>query len=326
MAPLVAPERHAMRSFHQVVAVLLVFAVATYPTAAHASLFGEENGPLTVLVAQGVAELSQAADSFKAVTETLDNAKEYLQIARDVYAGINEFTNFDPEAFLQDQAQYFLAQVPIAGEVSSFVSDVSGNGLNGGHFNANDLYGKFDAYRDAYRRRQAQQAVGANLTPFDSKTALSISGDAERALSNPSTRQQLAGRPDIASASEGLFSADAARVDPKLLSLYMQRRAAAKEAEYQAFKLYSESLGASPGKAQQLAAMATAMTAQEIARIDDKLAQSVSLQQLDRQEAAIGKATERREADFLWNDVQGAAEETFKAPKRGNSSEWKELP
>lgn len=295
---------------------VLIMAIATVPTAARASIFGEENANLGLLVTQGLAELAQ-------FTEAIATAKEQLDLAKDVYAGVGEFLEFDPQAFLDGQKQNWLSQVPLASDVQGFVTDLS-SGLGGGHFNARDLYGRFDAYRDAHRRKEAQRALGRTLEPYDAKVALTVSREAEGALANARTRAQLAGKPEVETVSEGLFAVDAAKADPQLLALYMQRRAAAKEAEYQAMKLYAESLGAAPGKAQQLAAMAAGLSAQELARIDDKMTQSVALQQLDRQQKASAKATEAQEADFLWGDIQRTSESTFQPPLR-DGADWQDL-
>ena len=270
---------------------------------------------LTLLYTQGFEELAQAG-------ETIKTAQENLQLVRDVYAGVNDFVNFDPQAFLDGQKDYWLAQMPIAGDAQSFVNDISTNGLGGG--SSSNPYNRLDVYRDAFRRKEAQRAFKGSLEPYDGKKALTVSREAETALSNSSTRVRLANKPEPATVAEGLFAVDAAKGDPQLLALYMQRRAAAKEAEYQAFKLYSESLGASPGKAQQLAAMAAGITAQELARIDDKLTQSVAMQQLEQQQRSSAKATERRETDFLWRDLEGATQTTFAPPTRGTVT-WKDF-
>lgn len=295
---------------------VLIMAIATVPTAARASIFGEENANLGLLVTQGLAELAQFG-------EAIATAKEQLDLAKDIYAGVGDFLEFDPQAFLDGQKQNWLSQVPLASDVQGFVTDLS-SGLGGGHFDARDLYGRFDAYRDAHRRKEAQRALGRTLEPYDAKVALTVSREAEGALANSRTRAQLAGKPEVETISEGLFAVDAAKADPQLLALYMQRRAAAKEAEYQAMKLYAESLGAAPGKAQQLAAMAAGLSAQELARIDDKMSQSVALQQLDRQQKASAKATEAQEADFLWGDIQRTSESTFQPPLR-DGADWQDL-
>lgn len=317
MAPPVAHERPAMRSSlsHQCLAALLSAVIVSYPTRAHAFM-GSEDIELAVLVSQSAASLEQLRASLAA-------AREQVQFARDVYAGVNDFRQFDPQAFLDSQQQQWLSQVPLAQDVSSFVQDITANGLNGGRFSASDLYYRVDAYHDAYRRHQAEQANGGKVVPYDARAALGVSREAEAALANPATRAALANQP-VPDVADGLFAVDAAKADPALLSLYMQRRAQAKEAEYQAFKLYAESMGASPGKAQQLAAMAAGLSAQELARVDDKLGQSLSLQQLQRQEEAGAKASERRETDALWNNIEKTATDAYKPPQRGDTS-WEDF-
>jgi hypothetical protein len=304
-------------SLSKALSLLLAVALAVLPTRAHASIFGEENIALTTLVAQGASELTQLGNA-------ITTAKEQLQLARDVYAGVNEFLNFDPQAFLEGQRQQWMSDIPLANEVQGFVSDVSANGLRGGHFSAQDVYQRFDTYRDAARRAQARRALGGTLEPFDARAALSLSREADTALASAHFRQQLAQAAEPATLSEGLFASDAARADPQLLALYVRRRAAAKEAEYQAFKLLSESMGATPGKAQQLAAMATGLSAQELARIDEKLGQSLSLQELQHTTEATTRATERLETDFLWKDIERGAHDTFQPPQRSQPT-WEEL-
>jgi hypothetical protein len=277
---------------------------------ARADLWGADLAPLAALVAQGADAISQAQ-------QFVSTAKEDLQIARDVYAGVSDFVNFDPNTFLSGQQNYWLAQVPLVGDVSGLVNDVATRGLTGGHFNATQLYYRLNVYRDAQRTKAAFDSLGgrAVVLPYDSTAALNASKEIDTVLSNPAARQRVAGAPDPDTVSEGLFEADAARVDPALVSLYLQRRAGAKEAEYQAYKLYTEALGASPGKAQQIAAMAAALTAQEAARIDDRLSQFLAVQQLGRQEAAVGRALERSDSEFLWGDM---TTKTLKAPHRGS--------
>jgi hypothetical protein len=174
MAPLVALERKlAMREslFSRVLALTLAMAIATVPTAARASIFGEENAALTTLVAQGVAELSQFA-------EAITTAKQQLEMAKDVYAGVNDFMNFDPQSFLDGQKQQGLSDLPLANDVQGLVADLTN--LEGGHFNAKDVYGRFDTYRDQYRRIESKRALGSTFEPYDAKSALTLSRETER--------------------------------------------------------------------------------------------------------------------------------------------------
>lgn len=289
---------------------------ALLPTPAHA-VVGEEDAFLAALVAQGAQSYTQAAQSLAVV-------QQQLQLARDVYSGIKAFSTFDPNAFLQGQQQYWLQQVPLASDVSSLLNDVGSNGLNGGWFDAQSAYSRMSPYLDAADRKRIESTLGRLSTPYDPRTALSVSSELERAVSNPGTRQQLLAQPDVATVSEGLFVADAAKADPKLLAQFLQQRAAAKEADYQAFKLYAESLGASPAHAQQLAAAAAGLSAQELARIDAKLAHTAAIEQLDRQEKAAAKAADRQETDSLWKSLEKKTGSTFAPPERGNVT-WKDL-
>lgn len=298
-------------------AIALSVALATWPTTAKASIFGEENAALGQLVTQGVAQIAQVADA-------IATAKEQLELARDVYAGVNDFLQFDPQAFLNGQKQQWMYSIPLAAEVQDLVTDVSTNGLNGGSFDARRMAARFDVYRDQMRRQSAQKAMGGTLEPYDAKAALTLSRETDAVLGNASARARLANRPEPETISDGLFAADAARVDPQLLALYMQRRAVSKEAEYQAMKLYAEASDASPGKAQQLAAMAAGMSAQELARIDDKLSQQLTLEELQYQQEAAAKANERREVDFIWTDLHETTIKTYAPPTRG-SDEWVEF-
>lgn len=299
------------KALHRCLALVLAVSLATWPSVAHASIFGEENAALGQLVTQGVAQIAQVADA-------IATAKEQLELARDVYAGVNDFLQFDPQAFLDGQKQQWMYSIPLASEVQSLVTDVGTNGLNGGRFDAGRMAARFDVYRDQMRRMDAHDAMGGSLEPYDARAAMTLSRETDAVFSNGNARARLANQPEPETVSHGLFAADAARVDPQLLSLYMQRRAAAKEAEYQAMKLYAEASGASPGKAQQLAAMAAGMSAQELARIDDKLSQSLTLEQLQYQQEAAARANERREVDFLWTDMQETTIKTFAPPTRGS--------
>lgn len=281
---------------------------------AHASVFGEENAALAALVAQGIEEINQAS-------QTIATAREQLEFAKDVYAGINYFTTFDPQAFLEQEKSYFLTHIQVAAEASSLVTEVTSGRITGG--SADSLYNRFDAFRDAQRRRQAKQGNG-RVAPYDANRALTLSAETEEALGDPTQRGRLTGKPDVATVSDGLLEADMSRVDPALLNLYLARRAAAKEAEYQAFKLYAEAIGASPGKAQQLAALAAGLSAQELARIDHSLAQANTAAQLERHERSVAKANEKAQVDFVWDDIQKTAE-SAQPPSRG-SLDWEPLP
>ncbi len=69
------------------------------PKAAHASVFGEENGPLTMLVAQGVTQIDQAARTFAQLKQTYDETRRYVGLAQDAVTGFKEFGVFTDSVF-----------------------------------------------------------------------------------------------------------------------------------------------------------------------------------------------------------------------------------
>lgn len=73
---------------------LVLVMLLAFPRPANASVFGEENGALTTLVAQGIAMLTQAAETFKQLKETYDETKKYVGMVQDAINGFNEFRAF----------------------------------------------------------------------------------------------------------------------------------------------------------------------------------------------------------------------------------------
>lgn len=77
--------------------VIVVFGLS--PGVARASLFGEENGPLTALVAQGAAQLVQAAETFAQLKQMYDETRKYVGMAEDAVNGFKEFSAFTDSVF-----------------------------------------------------------------------------------------------------------------------------------------------------------------------------------------------------------------------------------
>lgn len=77
-------------SWRASLALLLALLLAV-PQAARASIFGEENGPLAALVAQGVANLAKAADTLRTIQQTYDETRRYVGMAQDAVNGFNSF-------------------------------------------------------------------------------------------------------------------------------------------------------------------------------------------------------------------------------------------
>ena len=72
----------------------LLTSLVALATPAHASLFGEENGPLTTLVVQSASQISQLSEVLATAKETYDETKKYVGMAQDA---VNVFT--DMKAF-----------------------------------------------------------------------------------------------------------------------------------------------------------------------------------------------------------------------------------
>ena len=94
------PPRKELASGRQLMALLLM-AVLLVPSVSQASLFGEENGPLTALVAEVAEQISQGAQTIKQLTDeyeqlkaTYNETKKYVGMAQDAVNGFNEFRQF----------------------------------------------------------------------------------------------------------------------------------------------------------------------------------------------------------------------------------------
>lgn len=73
---------------------LLLVCLLAAPGRARASLFGEENGPLTALVVQAVMAFEQGAQSLAELRQTYEETKKYVGLAQDAVKGFNDFANF----------------------------------------------------------------------------------------------------------------------------------------------------------------------------------------------------------------------------------------
>lgn len=88
-----------MRTRSSAAASLLIAMLLLQPGIAHASLFGEENGPLTALVAQGVLQLNQAAQTFEQLKQSYEEARKYAGMAQDAIEGFQQFGQFADSVF-----------------------------------------------------------------------------------------------------------------------------------------------------------------------------------------------------------------------------------
>lgn len=93
-----------MRARTTPLAAAVVLACLLLPDVAHASLFGEENGPLTTLVAQGVAEFIQVGETLTQLKQTYDETAKYVGLAQDAIEGFQEFGAFADSVFTNPQS------------------------------------------------------------------------------------------------------------------------------------------------------------------------------------------------------------------------------
>lgn len=286
----------------------LLFALATLLLAPSARAQLVTSDPMNQLIFwENVTHTTQLAQSLEQLRQTTVAAKENLSLVRDVYAGVNEFLHFDPKDFLESGKSYYLTKSGVGDLVVDARSGIEGG--SGGRFNPYQLVQRVDMYGDQSRRMDARE--DAVPLPYDADAALGISQDLNALIDHPGYQKRLLGEPPPPTAAEGLLLFDAARADPQLAQALVYERTHSKEAETRAMKLYLESLGASPGKAQQLAATASTMTAAELASVNDKLAQQTALMQVERIENAAGRAEARRETDAMWQGVGEGIERSF---------------
>jgi hypothetical protein len=239
--------------------------------------------------------------------QSVQVAQQGLTLARDVYAGIGMFQNFNAQQFLEAGQTYFLAGTAV-GSAVNFYQDITTNGLNGGVFSPSVLQQSTNLYGDVQRRLLASQTQGSF---YDARSALTLSREVQSVIHSSAYQDASVKTPEPGTPTEGLIAYDELMVDPQLLSLSVHQRAEAEQQGRTAMQMYLESLGASPGKAQQLVATSTTLAAVELARINDKAAASLNVQQLDRVERSTAAAQTRRENDMLWGLIVSGLNATY---------------
>lgn len=147
---------HALR-------LLCFAAVIALPGRARASLFGEENGPLTTLVAQSAIQISQAIETVTTLKETYDETRRYVEMAQEAVAAFEEMRSFGESVINQpDQAlgQLFPDLTSIRSELDTPASWMRGTGelqrqvkicLSNGQ--------ECGRFYERLRGRQAQEAI-----------------------------------------------------------------------------------------------------------------------------------------------------------------------
>ncbi|MDP1918914.1 MAG: hypothetical protein Q8L14_21875 [Myxococcales bacterium] len=159
------------------------------PGVAHASLFGEENGPLTALVAQGVLQLNQAAQTFEQLKQSYEEARKYAGMAQDAIEGFQEFGQLADSVFRNPENALRSAmpdaaslardlQTPQAwgrgtGELQRLVRVCLGGG------------GECASFREAVTARQARDSISQTFgtSPVQRDDLETIDIEAGRAIS-----------------------------------------------------------------------------------------------------------------------------------------------
>lgn len=83
-----------MRTRSSAVASFFIALLLLQPGVARASIFGEENAALSALVTQGVAQITQAAETFTQLKQTYEETRRYVGLAQDAIDGFREFGEF----------------------------------------------------------------------------------------------------------------------------------------------------------------------------------------------------------------------------------------
>lgn len=133
-----------------------------WPALAHASLFGEENGPLTALVAQGVAQINQAAQTFAQLKQTYDETRKYVGLAQDAVNGFKEFGAFSDSVF-RNPGNALATAFPDAAALSRDLSSPASWGAGTGELQRLVKVclseGRCVAFREAVTARQARESI-----------------------------------------------------------------------------------------------------------------------------------------------------------------------
>lgn len=117
--------------FNHVLRVTCIASVLLLPGLARASLFGEENGPLTTLVAQSAVQISQAIETVATLKETYDETKRYVAMAQeavDAFEGMKSFGDSIINRPDEALGQLFPDLTSIRGEIDTPASWMTGTG------------------------------------------------------------------------------------------------------------------------------------------------------------------------------------------------------
>jgi len=164
---------------------LLLFCLRS--TDAHASLFGEENAPLTALVAQGVAQIDQAARTFAQLRQTYDETRKYVGLAQDAVNGFREFGAFSDSVFRDPEhalASAFPDAAALSRDLQSPVSWGTGTGELQRLVRVCLSGGDCIAFREAVTARQVRDSISKTFgtSPLERDDIETIDVEASRSI------------------------------------------------------------------------------------------------------------------------------------------------
>jgi hypothetical protein len=240
----------------------------------------------------------------------LADARENIAFMRSMYGLVSDFRNFDPAQFMNEAKDYFIAQNRTLTDANNLFRDLQKNGLKG-RFDASVLNRKI-----RLANLYLEQNTGYKVIPYDYKKALGIGQDVEDLLADPRFRKSQLTAPSVASPTRGIIDAELILADPQAYAGALHDRAIARDRAVQAMQVYAESLGASPGKAQQLGAQAASLTAAGVAQVSETTSRQLALQELERTERSQAAAQNRREADSLWRGINDSIDTSFRPTPR----------
>jgi hypothetical protein len=178
-----------MRHRHAV--IFSLFLIAALPLPAQASIFGEENGPLLALVAQGSQSLTQAAQTFDQLRQTYDETRRYVGLAEDAVNGFRDFGAYADSVFRNPEA----ALRGVMPEASQLVDELrapeqwaSGTGELQRLIRVCLGGGDCAAFREAVTAKQVRDSISRTFgtSPVERADLAAVDLEAARAISTSS--------------------------------------------------------------------------------------------------------------------------------------------
>jgi hypothetical protein len=280
------------------------------------------------ILAENIVQTVNAANTLTTLQQNLMQARQYVQIARDTYAGVQALSTADLDGVLNASRTYFMNATG-ANSATGLVEDVRSNRLNGGTINTgwvnaqladarlqSRCYAQLDELNNGARRM-----LDADCRyMLDTRAASRFSQGTEDALRDTTLCnvgleripcRLVTAQPTIASSTAGIVDARLGSEDPALLAELLRQRSIARSAAVDAMRLYFQSLGASPGKAQQLAAQSAALGAAQLAAIAEGQSQLVAMEQRREADAANRAAAAAARDERLQRQLGDAIDRGF---------------